>query len=190
MSNTQADPSYELGEKESTNYINASKGLASWLFTIDHKRIGIMYLFTIMATFALGGFLALAVRLELFSPGATIMGPEAYNKVFTLHGLVMVFLFIIPGIPAALGNFAMPLMLGAKDVAFPKLNLASFHIYIIGTVMALYTTLDGGTTSKKMYKRWGYPLDGDYCVPMSKWTCPKTGGAPGVAIAAVAFSHL
>lgn len=144
MSNTQADPSYELGEKESTNYINASKGIASWLFTIDHKRIGIMYLFTIMGTFALGGFLALAVRLELFTPGETIMGPDAYNKVFTLHGLVMVFLFIIPGIPAALGNFAMPLMLGAKDVAFPKLNLASFHIYIIGTIMALYTTLDGG----------------------------------------------
>jgi len=144
MSNTQADPEYHLGEKESTNYINASKGLMSWLFTIDHKRIGIMYLFTIMATFALGGFLALAVRLELFTPGETIMGPDAYNRVFTLHGLVMVFLFIIPGIPAALGNFVMPLMLGAKDVAFPKLNLASFHIYVIGTIMALYTTLYGG----------------------------------------------
>ena len=144
MSNTQAAPDYQIGEKEETNYINASKGWASWLFTIDHKRIGLMYLFTIMGTFALGGFLALAVRLELLTPGETIMGPDAYNRVFTLHGLVMVFLFIIPGIPAALGNFAMPLMLGAKDVAFPKLNLASFHIYIIGTAMALWTTIDGG----------------------------------------------
>ena len=144
MSNTQADPGYHAGAKEATNYINASKGLMSWLFTIDHKRIGLMYLFTVMATFALGGFLALGVRLELLTPGETIMGPDAYNRVFTLHGLVMVFLFIIPGIPAALGNFAMPLMLGAKDVAFPKLNLASFHIYVIGTVMALWTTLDGG----------------------------------------------
>ena len=144
MSNTQAAPDYDIGEKEATNYINASKGLMSWLFTIDHKRIGLMYLFTIMGTFALGGFLALAVRLELLTPGETIMGPDAYNRVFTLHGLVMVFLFIIPGIPAALGNFAMPLMLGAKDVAFPKLNLASFHIYLIGTAMALWTTIDGG----------------------------------------------
>jgi cytochrome c oxidase subunit 1 len=160
MSNTQADPEYHLGEKESTNYINASKGLMSWLFTIDHKRIGLMYLFTIMATFALGGFLALAVRLELFTPGETIMGPDAYNRVFTLHGLVMVFLFIVPGIPAALGNFVMPLMLGAKDVAFPKLNLASFHIYVIGTIMALYTTLDGGVdTGWTFYTPYSSTID-------------------------------
>ncbi len=159
-SNTQANPEYQLGEKESTNYINASKGLMSWLFTIDHKRIGLMYLFTIMGTFALGGFLALAVRLELFTPGQTIMGPDAYNRVFTLHGLVMVFLFIIPGIPAALGNFVMPLMLGAKDVAFPKLNLASFHIYVIGTVMALYTTLDGGVdTGWTFYTPYSSTID-------------------------------
>jgi cytochrome c oxidase subunit 1 len=119
-----------------------------------------MYLFTIMATFALGGFLALAVRLELFTPGETIMGPDAYNRVFTLHGLVMVFLFIIPGIPAALGNFVMPLMLGAKDVAFPKLNLASFHIYVLGTIMALYTTLDGGVdTGWTFYTPYSSTID-------------------------------
>jgi len=160
MSNTQADPSYDAGAKESTNYINASKGLMSWLFTIDHKRIGLMYLFTIMGTFALGGFLALAVRLELFTAGETIMGPDAYNRVFTLHGLVMVFLFIIPGIPAALGNFVMPLMLGAKDVAFPRLNLASFHIYLIGTVMALWTTLDGGVdTGWTFYTPYSSTID-------------------------------
>jgi cytochrome c oxidase subunit 1 len=144
MSETQADPGYHVSDKKETNYIHASKGLLSWILTVDHKRIGIMYLFTIFATFALGGLMALLVRLELLTPGETIMGPETYNRVFTLHGLVMVFLFIIPGIPAALGNFVLPLMLGAKDVAFPKLNLASFHIYIIGTIMALWTTLDGG----------------------------------------------
>ena len=138
-----ASQHYEEGNQE-VDYIRASKGWKSWLFTVDHKRIGIMYLAVIFGTFALGGLLALGIRLELLTPGETIMSAETYNKVFTLHGLVMVFLFIIPGIPAAMGNFVLPLMLGAKDVAFPKLNLASFHIYIIGTAMALYTTVSGG----------------------------------------------
>jgi cytochrome c oxidase subunit 1 len=141
---TQASPDYHMPEYEETNYINAHKGFMSWFMSIDHKRIGIMYLAAVFLTFALGGFLALAVRLELFTPGETIMGPETYNRVFTLHGLVMVFLFIIPGIPAALGNFVLPLMVGAKDVAFPRMNRASLHIYIVGTIMALWTTLDGG----------------------------------------------
>jgi cytochrome c oxidase subunit 1 len=143
MSDTQA-PGYIVPEQEETNYLHAQPGLMSWLMSIDHKRIGIMYLIAVFLTFALGGFLALAVRLELIAPGETIMTAETYNRVFTLHGLVMVFLFIIPGIPAALGNFVLPLMLGAKDVAFPRLNRASFHIYVVGTVMALYTTLEGG----------------------------------------------
>jgi cytochrome c oxidase subunit 1 len=144
MSDTQAAPDYHVSPKEETNYLNATKGLNSWLFTVDHKRIGIMYLFAIFGTFALGGAMALLIRLELFAPGATWMTAETYNRVFTLHGLAMVFLFIIPGIPAALGNFVLPLMLGAKDVAFPRLNLASFYIYVIGTIMALYTILNGG----------------------------------------------
>ncbi len=107
---------YSNSEK---NFITHPKGIMSWLFTLDHKRIGIMYLIAIMAAFAAGGFFALSLRLELFRPGEQFLTQDQYNKFFTLHGAIMVFLFIIPSIPAALGNFLLPLMLGAKDVAFP-----------------------------------------------------------------------
>src|SRR5690349_20267487 len=110
---------------ETPNYLTSERGIKSWLFTLDHKRIGLMYLGSVLASFLLGGLFALAVRLELAFPGETVMGPEAYNKAFTLHGAAMVFLFIIPAIPGAFGNFFLPLMLGAKDVAFPRLNLMS-----------------------------------------------------------------
>jgi len=126
---------------DDTNYINAKSGIASWALTVDHKRIGIMYLASVMFMFGLGGVMALLVRTELLFPGETIMSPRMYNKVFTLHGAIMVFLFIIPSIPAALGNFFLPLMLGAKDVAFPKLNLASFHIYVVGSLLAVVSIM-------------------------------------------------
>jgi cytochrome c oxidase subunit 1 len=142
MSMTQAGMAHE-GAQE-TNYLQAKKGLMSWIYTVDHKRIGVMYLASVLATFLLGGVMALLVRAELFTAGETIMGADTYNRVFTLHGLVMVFLFIIPAIPAAMGNFVLPLMLGAKDVAFPRLNLASFYVYCAGTVMALYAVVAGG----------------------------------------------
>src|SRR5690606_8002972 len=103
------------------NYINAKKGILSWLLTVDHKRIGLMYLVSVIVSFALGGFFALAVRLALLTSGETIMTADQFNQAFTLHGAVMTFLFIIPSIPAALGNFFLPIMVGAKDVAFPKL---------------------------------------------------------------------
>ncbi|MEM6799187.1 MAG: cbb3-type cytochrome c oxidase subunit I, partial [Planctomycetota bacterium] len=118
----------------------------SWLFTLDHKRIGVMYLVGISVFFLIAGMMALLVRMELWTPSADFLSvfsnqadPEqaakdAYNVIFTLHGAIMVFLFIIPSIPAALGNIFLPMMLGAKDVAFPRLNLASFHIYIVGAV--------------------------------------------------------
>ncbi|MEZ4221234.1 MAG: cytochrome c oxidase subunit I [Polyangiaceae bacterium] len=121
----------------SDSYLTHDKGLASWLFTLDHKRIGVMYLIGVIASFALGGFFALGVRTELFTPGRTVMDADTYNQFFTLHGAVMVFLVIIPGIPAALGNFALPIQLGAKDVAFPRLNLASFHLWMLGAVFLL-----------------------------------------------------
>ena len=101
------------------HYLNQTRGFLSWALTLDHKRIGIMYLVGILACFALGGVMALLVRTELWAPGRTITDPNTYNMWFTVHGAVMVFLVIIPGIPAALGNFALPLLLGAKDVAFP-----------------------------------------------------------------------
>ncbi|TDI76599.1 MAG: cytochrome c oxidase subunit I [Bacteroidetes bacterium] len=134
----------------SINFLNYDKSLKSWLFTKDHKRIGLMYLVAVSIAFLAGGILALLVRLELLGPGETIMGPDQYNQSFTLHAVLMVFAFIIPAVPAVFGNFVLPLQLGAKDVAFPKLNLASFYIYLIGVVIAMSALLvgriDGGWT--------------------------------------------
>ncbi|KAA3611197.1 MAG: cytochrome c oxidase subunit I [Calditrichaeota bacterium] len=125
------------------NYLNEFKGIKSWLYTLDHKRIGVMYLFGVMISFLLGGIFAVVIRLELMSPGMDIITADTYNQMFTLHGAVMIFLFIIPAIPAAIGNFVLPLMIGAKDVAFPRLNLTSWYIYIIGAVFALYSIVAG-----------------------------------------------
>jgi cytochrome c oxidase subunit I len=131
------------------NYLNAKKGIWSWMTTVDHKRIGIMYLCSVLTSFLLGGVFALLVRLTLLNPkhtlfGSTIMSAESYNKVFTLHGVIMVFLFIIPAIPASLGNFVLPLMLGAKDVAFPRLNLLSYYIYVVGAIFGITAMVTGG----------------------------------------------
>jgi len=133
------------GEEDllNTNYLKAGTGVKSWLLTLDHKRIGVMYLVSIILAFFLGGVFALLLRLELLAPGRTIMTAAQYNRAFTLHGAIMVFLFIIPSIPAALGNFIIPVMLGAKDVAFPKLNLLSFYIYVVGTIFALFSIISG-----------------------------------------------
>ncbi|MFT4605488.1 MAG: cytochrome c oxidase subunit 1 [Rhodothermales bacterium] len=132
------------------NYLNNEKTIRSWVTTVDHKRIGMMYLVAVSLAFLAGGILALLVRTELAAPGETIMGPDAYNQTFTLHAVLMVFAFIIPAIPAVMGNFVLPIQLGAKDVAFPRLNLASFYIYLIGAVIALTALVvgrvDGGWT--------------------------------------------
>src|SRR6187402_2895315 len=121
----------------SDNYLTHDKGVLSWIFTLDHKRIGVMYLCSVLFAFALGGLFALLVRTELLTPGRTIMDHDTYNQMFTLHGAIMVFLVIIRGIPAPLGNIILPLHLGAKDVAFPKLNLASYYLWIIGCICML-----------------------------------------------------
>ncbi len=126
------------------SYLTAKRGLMSWLVTVDHKRIGLMYLVSVLFFFLVGGLFALAVRMELFSPAENYFSADTYNKLFTLHGAVMVFLVIIPSIPASLGNFFLPLMLGVKDVAFPKLNLLSFYIYVFGACFFLYTLVSGG----------------------------------------------
>src|SRR5690606_15092667 len=130
--------------KPEENFLTHEKGFMSWIFTLDHKRIGLMYLISVLCAFALGGFFALAIRTELFTPGKTIMTHDQYNQAMTLHGAVMVFLVIIPGIPAALGNFALPLQLGAKDVAFPKINLLSLYVFWTGAVMAVSAIAFGG----------------------------------------------
>lgn len=125
------------------NYLTEPKGLKSWLLTYDHKRIGLMYLFAIFLFFAIGGLFAMLLRLELLNPGKDIMEADTYNQFFTLHGAIMIFLFIIPSIPAALGNIILPLMLGAKDVAFPRLNLASWYIYVLGALFFLFSLVVG-----------------------------------------------
>jgi len=119
------------------SYLTASKGIRSWLFTTDHKRIGILYAVAVAIFFLLGGLFAILVRTELAAPGETIMDQNTYNEVFTLHGVIMVFLVIIPAIPGILGNFVLPIQIGAKDVAFPRLNLFSWYIFMIGAVLAL-----------------------------------------------------
>jgi cytochrome c oxidase subunit I len=135
---------FPVDENPTTNYLNVQKGLKSWLFTIDHKRIGLMYLGSIVFFFFIGGLLAITLRLELWEPARTFMDADTYNRIFTLHGAVMVFLFIIPSIPAALGNIFLPIMLGAKDVAFPRLNLLSLYIYSFGALFTIYSIAHGG----------------------------------------------
>jgi len=125
------------------NYLNCSSGFRSWFFTLDHKRIGVMYLASILTMFLVGGIMALLIRTELLTSGQTVMTAEEYNRVFTLHGAIMIFLFIIPGIPAALGNFVLPMMLGAKDVALPRLNLASYHLYLVGAAICILSIILG-----------------------------------------------
>ena len=125
------------------NYLSHDKSIKSWLLTLDHKRIGIMYLIAVSIAFLAGGILALLVRVELMAPGETIMSADAYNQAFTLHAVLMIFTFIIPAVPAVMGNFVLPLQLGAKDVAFPRLNLASFYIYLLGACVALGALVNG-----------------------------------------------
>jgi len=132
------------------HFLNHTSGFLSWALTLDHKRIGLMYLVGVMSSFALGGMFALMIRLHLWNFKDGWLSNQTYNQVFTLHGAIMVFLFIIPSIPAALGNFLLPVMLGTKDVAFPRLNLGSFYLWVTGLVLFLtalsITGLDTGWT--------------------------------------------
>ncbi len=118
-------------------------GILGWLLSTDHKRIGIMYLCCIVAMFLVAVCLGLAIRLELMAPGKDIMGPQTYNATFTVHGIIMIFLFIIPSIPAAFGNLVLPIQIGARDVSFPKVNLLSWYCYIAGAVLAVFAIFSG-----------------------------------------------
>ncbi len=129
---------------EEVNYLNHETTVASWLLTLDHKRIGLLYLLTITVAFVLGGFFAGLVRLELLTPKGDLLTSDTYNKSFTAHGVVMIFLFLIPSIPAVLGNFLLPIMIGTKDVAFPRLNLLSYYIYLGGGFFLALSLLFGG----------------------------------------------
>jgi len=134
-----------MGKTESSvNYLNVTTTVKSWLLTLDHKRIGLLYLFAISFFFALGGIFATLIRLELVTPQGDLMSAEMYNRAFTMHGVIMIFFFLIPSIPAVLGNFLLPMMLGAKDVAFPRLNLMSWYVFMIGGSLMMYTLISGG----------------------------------------------
>jgi len=126
------------------HYLNASYGLKSWLLTTDHKRIAWLYLISVTFFFFIGGFFATLLRIELLTPQGDLVQAETYNKLFTMHGVTMVFFFLIPSIPAVLGNFLIPLMIGARDLAFPRINLASWYLYIIGGLFTLTAAAAGG----------------------------------------------
>ncbi|OGU67728.1 MAG: cytochrome c oxidase subunit I [Stygiobacter sp. RIFOXYC12_FULL_38_8] len=124
---------------------NKHKGILSWLLTVDHKRIGLMYLISVLTFFVVGIIIGLLMRLELIAPGKQLMEAQTYNSLFTLHGVIMIFLFIIPGLPAVFGNFFLPIQIGARDVAFPRLNLLSWYVYVVGAILALVSLfLPGG----------------------------------------------
>src|SRR6202790_1054917 len=132
----------DTGERE--NYLNAGHGPKSWLLTVDHKRIALLYLIAITFFFFLGGAFAVMIRLELLTPQGDLFQSETYNKLFTMHGIIMLFFFLVPSIPATLGNFLVPLMIGARDLAFPRLNLLSWYVYITGAAFTLYALISGG----------------------------------------------
>jgi cytochrome c oxidase subunit I len=143
MSTVTADIRHDPVESN-VNYLNASYGIRSWLFTVDHKRIGLMYLAVITFMFTIGGVAATLMRLNLVEPQGALVEPETYNKLFSTHGIIMVFFFLVPSIPATLGNFLIPIMIGARDVAFPKLNLLSWYLFVTGCCFAMYAILSGG----------------------------------------------
>src|SRR5512133_18347 len=120
------------------------KGLLSWLLTTDHKKIGLLYLYCIIVFFFVAAILGLLMRVELFFPGETIMGPQTYNGMFTIHGIIMIFIIVIPALPAVFGNFFLPILIGARDVAFPKLNLASWYFFMAGAILAVLSLFTGG----------------------------------------------
>jgi cytochrome c oxidase subunit 1 len=125
-------------------YLNADDSIASWLLTKDHKRIAILYIFSITFFFAVGGTAAVIMRLQLLTPHSALVEAETYNKLFSMHGITMVFFFLVPSIPATLGNFLVPLMIGARDLAFPRLNLASWYLFVAGGAMAMAAMTFGG----------------------------------------------
>jgi cytochrome c oxidase subunit 1 len=127
-----------------THYLNADYGARSWLLTLDHKRIAILYLISVTVFFALGGLMAVLIRVELATPEGDVFQADVYNRLFTMHGVFMIFFFLIPAIPGVLGNFLLPLMIGAKDLAFPRLNLASWYLYVIGGLFSFWALLQGG----------------------------------------------
>src|ERR1700693_1370525 len=131
-------------EMPNEHYLNATYGIRSWLLTTDHKRIALLYLASVTFFFFIGGAFATMIRIHLLTPSGYLVTPETYNKLFTMHGVAMIFFFLIPSIPATLGNFFLPMMIGARDLAFPRLNLLSWYLLVIGGLFSLFAMLAGG----------------------------------------------
>ena len=147
------------------SYLGGEYGLRSWLLTLDHKRIALLYLGSITFFFFIGGIYALMIRLELLTPQGDFLQSTTYNKVFTQHGIIMIFFFLIPSIPATLGNFLIPMMIGAKDLAFPRINLLSWYIYLLGGIITIYALLVGGVdTGWTFYTPFSTTFSNSYVV--------------------------
>ena len=144
MCTSAIDPSAAPREPSRPNYFNASYSVVSWLFTTDHKRIAILYLMPVTLMFFIGGLAISIDRLNLMTPEGGLVDADTYNKLFTIHGVIMVFFFLVPVIPTVLGNFFLPMMIGAKDLAFPRLNLLSWYLYMLGAAWTLFAVLAGG----------------------------------------------
>src|ERR671922_1606972 len=171
--------SFEAPAPPKVNYINAQYGLKSWLLTRDHKRIALLYLGSITFFFFIGGLYALMIRLKLLTPQGDFLQSTTYNKVFTQHGIIMIFFFLIPAIPATLGNFLIPMMIGAKDLAFPRINLLSWYIYMAGGIVTIYALLAGGVdTGWTFYTPFSTTFSNSYVV------------ATGVGIFITGFSSI
>ncbi len=150
------------------SYINIAYTAKSWLLTTDHKRIGLLYMVAITVFFFVGGLAATVMRLELLTPQGDLVLPETYNKLFTAHGTIMVFFFLIPSIPATLGNFLVPIMIGARDMAFPRLNLASWYIFMVGAIFAIVALISGGVdTGWTFYTPYSTTYSTTSVIPMA-----------------------
>src|ERR1700722_12856105 len=161
------------------NFLTKENGLLSWLLTGDHKRIATLYMISITFFFFIGGALAGLIRLELLTPQSDLMASDTYNKVFTMHGVIMVFLFLVPSVPATLGNFLIPIMVGAKDLAFPKINLLSWYLYLVGGAMTLTAMIAGGVDTG-----W------TFTTPMSTHFSNTNVVTTGLAIFVAGFSSI
>ncbi|MGA8027052.1 MAG: cytochrome c oxidase subunit I [Bryobacteraceae bacterium] len=151
---------------EEVNYLNVEHGWKSWLFTTDHKRIAILYLISITLMFIVGGTFATLIRINLLSPEGNYFSPTTYNRFFSMHGIIMVFFFLVPSIPATLANFLIPIMIGAKDLAFPRVNLLSWYLYIIGAIVTLYCVFVGGVdTGWTFYAPYSSTYSNSYVLP-------------------------
>ena len=148
------------------NYLNVEHGWKSWLFTTDHKRIAVLYLISITLMFFVGGLFAVMMRINLLSPEGTYFSAATYNRLFSMHGIIMVFFFLVPSIPATLANFLIPIMIGAKDLAFPRVNLLSWYLYVIGAIVTMYCVFVGGVdTGWTFYAPYSSTYSNSYVLP-------------------------